>query len=293
MEKGEDNTELGIEADVNLTGSALIDNNSKQSEEAQNINTELPPTPSRDDPELKPTTPNISQDNSDLPSLSDMEKHNPNAPLNPPNPRKRAREAKSVLLKPFKSPLKYPATPKSTPGTSKVSNYTSDELKSSDEVSSDPVSSPSRPPPRVIKRAKKTFRSPVSSGSKVQSDPEVARLLSERLILEKDVRNLQEQLTTAETAKKVESKNEDKDLEALVYKWRGVAQRAAQVLYQPMAERIRLAGGVMQKYTIQEGEDAGQIEEKRTEFTMGMFLHQFGVPFDLIAYDEELEDWKN
>ncbi|WBW71072.1 recombination mediator Sfr1 [Schizosaccharomyces osmophilus] len=293
MENNDNNIDLGNETDFNPSGPAMTENNSTHSAEAQNSKTELPPTPSRDNSKLKPTTPNASQDNSDLPSFSNIEKHTPNATLNPPNPRKRAREAKSVLSKPFKSPLKYPATPKTTPVTSRVTNHASDELKSSDEVSSDPVSSPSRPSPRVIKRAKKVFRSPISSGGKVQSDPEVARLLSERLVLEKDVRNLQEQLTTAETAKKVESKNEDKDLEALVYKWRGVAQRAAQVLYQPMAERIRLAGGVMQKYTIQEGEDRGEVEETRTEFTMGMFLHQFGVPLDLIAYDEEFEDWKN
>ncbi|EPY49172.1 swi five-dependent recombination repair protein Sfr1 [Schizosaccharomyces cryophilus OY26] len=292
MENSEKNLELESEADSYLSRPAIDDINSIHSEEAQISKTELPPTPSRDNSELKPTTPNASQDSSDLPSLSNIEKHTTNTQLNPPNPRKRAREAKSVLLKPFKSPLKYPATPKTTPGTCKVANYASDELKSSDDVLSDPISSPSRPSPRVIKRAKKVFRSPISATNKVQNDPEVARLLSERLKLEKDVRNLQEQLTTAEAAVKVELKNEDKDLEGLVFKWRGVAQRAAQVLYRPMAERIRLAGGVTQTYTIQEGENKGNIEETRSEFSMGMFLQQFGVPFDLIAYDEEFEDWK-
>ncbi|KAL2311881.1 Swi five-dependent recombination repair protein Sfr1 [Schizosaccharomyces pombe] len=226
------------------------------------------------------------------PDLRDTKIHT-SLPITTPFSKKRAREAKNILLKPFKSPLRQTASPQVADTNLKpslaVTNLNSDETN----TSSEPITSPLRTTPNSIKRQKRLFKSPISNCLNPKSDPEITQLLSRRLKLEKEVRNLQEQLITAETARKVEAKNEDKDLQTLIQKWKNAAQQAAEVLFKPMAERIRLAGGVTQSFRIEEGENKGQIQEVRTEFTMSMFLNQFGVPVHLMSFDEENGDWKS
>ncbi|EEB06661.1 swi five-dependent recombination repair protein Sfr1 [Schizosaccharomyces japonicus yFS275] len=209
----------------------------------------------------------------------------------PPISRKRLRDVKSTLFKPFKSPvMKLPLTPQNQNTQSPCAHETpisaSEELSSSSDLLS---SSPSKASFVRKKRVKRSFQSPIAS-LKSSSDPELVALLSHRLRVEKEVKTLQDDLNTAEAAFKVETKDEDDDLIVLIHRWRAAAQQAADVLFHPMAERIANAGGVTRCVRLQQ-DGQEYVSEEKTKYTMGMFLQQFGVPYELIGYDPEEDDW--
>lgn len=94
---------------------------------------------------------------------------------------------------------------------------------------------------------KKSFTSPVSAAA-LNADPDIAPLLKEQRELERQLKEIKEELNMAEQAKKIErdSKAKDKDgsgeidgeLVDLCEKWKGASRLAAEELFGMVRDRV-------------------------------------------------------
>jgi Swi5-dependent recombination DNA repair protein 1 len=172
--------------------------------------------------------------------------------------RRRIDAASQTLSKPFRSPFKTPF--KSPVKTSESQDSTSAAAQSNVPLGSKSTSSlvsnlsptPSLPAPsnsfstpNHLPRAKKTFSSPVQAAA-LNADPDIAPLLRAQRELEKQLREVKEELDSAEQARKIEAESAKKDpdgeidgeLMELIGKWKAASQQAAEELFGKVRDRV-------------------------------------------------------
>lgn len=169
--------------------------------------------------------------------------------------RRRIDVASQTLSKPFRSPFKTPfkspvkdgqaqetttstAAQASTPLASKITN----------SLLSNPAKTPSLLAPSASTRGprtKKTFSSPVAAAA-LNADPDIAPMLKAQRELEKQLREVKEELDTAEQARKIEADSQKRDsdgdldgeLVELIEKWKGASRLAAEELFGKVRDRV-------------------------------------------------------
>jgi len=164
--------------------------------------------------------------------------------------RRRIDAASTTLSKPFRSPFK---TPFKSPLKAPPSNENTKPSTSTSLTTSTPALSEKTPnlltisttTPNPATRNKKTFASPVATAA-LNADPDVAPLLRTQREVEKQLRDVKEQLETAEQAAKIERESEKKDpdgeidgeLVELIGKWRAASRAAAEELFGKVMDRV-------------------------------------------------------
>ncbi|CAL3973682.1 hypothetical protein PZA11_005846 [Diplocarpon coronariae] len=176
--------------------------------------------------------------------------------------RRRIDVASQTLSKPFRSPFKtpfkspvkdgQPQEPANAPTAAHhnipPSSIPTNPLLSNPEKTprlSAPSATPSRGP-----RSKKTFTSPIAAAA-LNADPDIAPLLRIQRDLEKELKQVKEELDTAEQARKIETESEKKDpdgeidgeLVELIEKWKEASRLAAEELFGKVRDRVNRMGG--------------------------------------------------
>jgi Swi5-dependent recombination DNA repair protein 1 len=162
--------------------------------------------------------------------------------------RRRIEAAASTLSKPFRSPFKSPlkspssldSTRPITPATDETSSFVLSEWTPSILVS------PAVTPHPTLGRHKKTLSPSASIATQLNTDPDIAVLLRAQRELEKQLREVKEQLETAEQARKIERESRktsvegeiDGELIGLIEKWRGASRQAAEELFGKVRDRV-------------------------------------------------------
>jgi Swi5-dependent recombination DNA repair protein 1 len=165
--------------------------------------------------------------------------------------RRRIDAASNTLSKPFRSPFKTPfKSPLKTQLANSKQSSTTLSPQSTAVLSEKTPNLPSllatsTITPGRVSRAKKTFSSPVATAV-LNGDPDIAPLLRAQKELEKQLRDLNEELETTEQARKIEreSKKQDHDgdidgeLVELIERWRGASRQAAEELFGKVRDRV-------------------------------------------------------
>jgi Swi5-dependent recombination DNA repair protein 1 len=169
--------------------------------------------------------------------------------------RRRIDAASQTLSKPFRSPFKTPF--KSPVKASQEGTHTTAQIntplapKTTNYLLANTAKTPSLPAPSTSAasnrspRAKKTFTSPVQAAA-FNADPDIAPLLRAQRELEKQLREVKEELDTAEQAKKIEAESAKKDpdgeidgeLVELIEKWKAASRQAAEELFGKVRDRV-------------------------------------------------------
>lgn len=164
--------------------------------------------------------------------------------------RRRIDAASTTLSKPFRSPFKTPfKSPLKTQPSDSTQALTT--LPHSIAILSEKTPNfSSLPPSSTISpargtRAKKTFSSPIATAV-LNSDPDIAPLLRTQRELERQLRELNEELEAAEQARKIERESKirdptgdiDSELVELIEKWRGASRQAAEELFGKVRDRV-------------------------------------------------------
>jgi len=155
---------------------------------------------------------------------------------------------RSPFKTPFKSPVKAPQDGDPTAAQSSVPlapKNTNSLLSNTSKAPGFPAPSTSFATPNREARAKKTFSSPVQAAA-LNADPDIAPLLRAQRELEKQLRDLKEELDTAEQARKIESESAKKDpdgeidgeLAELIGKWKAASRQAAEELFGKVRDRV-------------------------------------------------------
>jgi Swi5-dependent recombination DNA repair protein 1 len=163
--------------------------------------------------------------------------------------RQRMEATSRALSSPFRSPFKTARIVPQTDG-----NSIPDQPSTfGPQVVQDKLRTPNhRQPiavPSWLKGTKNTFASPISNFV-LNVDPDTALLLRERRELEKQLRQLKEELNVAEQARKIEVGPEKKhpdgevdgELLELIRKWRGASRKAADELFTIVRDRVNRYG---------------------------------------------------
>lgn len=170
--------------------------------------------------------------------------------------RRRIDTASQTLQKPFRSPFKTPFkspvkdSQDGDPTASQISvplatKNTNSLLSNSSKTPSFPGPSTSFATPNREARAKKTYSSPVRAAA-LNADPDIAPLLRAQRELEKQLRELKEELDTAEQARKIEAESTKKEpdgeidgeLVELIGKWTVASRQAAEELFGKVRDRV-------------------------------------------------------
>ncbi|CZT12108.1 uncharacterized protein RAG0_16060 [Rhynchosporium agropyri] len=176
--------------------------------------------------------------------------------------RRRIDVASQTLSKPFRSPFKTPfkspikdgqpqdsTTPTVAGSVPESNNNTPLASRTTNSLLSNPTKTPRLPTPSAP-RTKKTFASPIAAAA-LNADPDIALLLRAQRELEKQLRDVKEELDTAEQARKIEKDSYGKDpdgeidgeLRDLCEKWRGASRLAAEELFGKVRDRVNRMGG--------------------------------------------------
>jgi Swi5-dependent recombination DNA repair protein 1 len=166
--------------------------------------------------------------------------------------RRRIDTASQTLSKPFrspfKSPVKNPASQDCT-STETQSNAPLAPKNTSSLLLSNSAKTSSLPAPSIslatLNRSKKTFSSPVQAAA-LNVDPDIAPLLRTRRELEQQLREVKEELDTAQqaskivadSAKNVSSGDVDGELVELIEKWKAASRQAAEELFGKVRDRV-------------------------------------------------------
>lgn len=114
------------------------------------------------------------------------------------------------------------------------------------------------------------------TASSSKSDPQLYELQKQHSILQSRLSALRSELDTAQQALRIESSSKDKELEALIVKWRSVGQEAAEELFASAREKVLRMGGVAawrerekQRREMKSwyDEDEGELEDRKAEIT--------------------------
>jgi Swi5-dependent recombination DNA repair protein 1 len=167
--------------------------------------------------------------------------------------RRRIDVASQTLSKPFRSPFKTPfksplkAPPSTSTNTAQPSVSTPLKTSTSNALPVLSEKTPNLPSttPNRTPRGKKTFSSPVSAAV-FNAEPDIVPLLKVQRELERQLREVKEELETAEQAWKIERESRKKDpdgevdgeLVVLIEKWRGASRLAAEELFGKVRDRV-------------------------------------------------------
>jgi len=168
--------------------------------------------------------------------------------------RRRIDEASQTLSKPFRSPFKTPfKSPLKITSADTTTLQCNTPLLSTSKnlLALDPANSPSLPVPSSSiatprqHPTEKSFTSLVAAAA-LNADPDIAPLLRQQRELEKQLRELKEELDTAQQAKKIEEssrkKTPDGDIDAelveLTTKWKAASRQAAEELFGQVRDRV-------------------------------------------------------
>lgn len=200
------------------------------------------------------------------------------ASVNLAGKRRRAENAASTLSKPFRSPLRRPmqnnatTTPKKEEGEEDngdsletLSQRSTTEEKN--EKHTTPTSSTTSPHPTISQiRKRKTIDTSTTPTKKKTSlssaDPVIADLQKQQRALQSRLASLQSDLDTAQQALRIESSNRHTELKALIAKWRGVSQDAAEEVFAGAQERVTRMGGMAAWKEQKKSRDARWEEEE-------------------------------
>ncbi|KAM3069256.1 hypothetical protein ACMFMG_010767 [Clarireedia jacksonii] len=168
--------------------------------------------------------------------------------------RRRIEVANSTLHKPFRSPFKTPfkspllnRNSPNTPTSTSVSASTTSKPISSPPSLSTPATTPIALASRAsATRAKKTFTSPISAA--LNADPDIAPLVEMQRSLERELKEVEQELEVVEQARKIERDSGeegviDGELMRLCEKWRGASRGAAEELFAKVRDRVNRMGG--------------------------------------------------
>jgi Swi5-dependent recombination DNA repair protein 1 len=170
--------------------------------------------------------------------------------------RRRIDAASQTLSKPFRSPFKTPfksPVKASQEGAATTAQFNTPLApKTTNSLLANTAKTPSLPAPSISfaasnrsPRARKTFTSPVQAAA-LNADPDFAPLLRAQRELEKQLREMKEELDTAEQAKKIEAESAKKDpdgeidgeLVELIEKWKAASRQAAEELFGKVRDRV-------------------------------------------------------
>jgi Swi5-dependent recombination DNA repair protein 1 len=164
--------------------------------------------------------------------------------------RQRTDAASYALSKPFRSPMKMPSTASTNKAPTLVQQDSSDPARPGANDATKPLeptkyllqhaATPSR-----TKTTKKPFLSLISS-TVHNADPDIAALVKAQRQLEKQLRELKEELDIAEQARRIEADSEKKssggavdgELTQLVVMWRAASRQAAEELFTGVRDRV-------------------------------------------------------
>ncbi|KAJ5096729.1 hypothetical protein N7456_007450 [Penicillium angulare] len=169
------------------------------------------------------------------------------------NPIKRRRlHANATLSKPFKSPLRRPVSTEPTSESTSsmpelstppkgISHFDSPETPIDENKNQ--LTTPAGPPAIVIDRPPRIppMRTPTRSSP---ADPEIASLTKQHRSLLSRLGILRSELDNARQASRIELSGKETELEALILKWRLVAQTAAEEVFTTSQERVARMGGM-------------------------------------------------
>ena len=200
------------------------------------------------------------------------------ASVNLAGKRRRAENAASTLSKPFKSPLRRPmqsnatTTPKKEEGEegNRDSLETLPQRSTTEEKNekhTTPTSSTTSSHPTISQTRKRktidTSTTPTKKKTWLSSaDPVVADLQKQQRALQSRLASLQSDLDTAQQALRIESSNRHTELKALIAKWRGVSQDAAEEVFAGAQERVTRMGGMAAWKEQKKSRDARWEEEE-------------------------------
>ncbi|KAG4437415.1 hypothetical protein IFR05_007097 [Cadophora sp. M221] len=184
---------------------------------------------------------------------------------------------RSPFKAPFKSPVKDAQSVETTSASTSAQSSTPLTSKPTNSLLSNPAKTPSLRAPSAVTRGprtKKTFSSPVAAAA-LNADPDIAPMLKAQRELEKQLREVKEELDTAEQARKIEADSHKKDTEGeidgelveLIEKWKGASRLAAEELFGKVRDRVNRMGGPrawkeMQKKQEENRNSWGQEEQK-------------------------------
>lgn len=173
---------------------------------------------------------------------------------NPPAKRRRHDTASSTLSKPFKSPLRQ-RPPQSTeqpypPSSTTTNPNTKDEPKPNpQETSNQPNTPPPRHPQNPAAAAAptpppSTTPKPRPNPKAKSTDPTHHAAQTQHRTLQTRLAALRSDLDTAAQAQRIESSAKASELQALIAKWKAVAQDAAEEVFVGASERVGRMGGM-------------------------------------------------
>ena len=200
------------------------------------------------------------------------------ASVNLAGKRRRAENAASTLSKPFKSPLRRPmqSNATTTPKKEECEEGNRDSLETlpqrstteeKNEKHTTPTSSTTSSHPTISQTRKRktidTSTTPTKKKTWLSSaDPVVADLQKQQRALQSRLASLQSDLDTAQQALRIESSNRHTELKALIAKWRGVSQDAAEEVFAGAQERVTRMGGMAAWKEQKKSRDARWEEEE-------------------------------
>jgi Swi5-dependent recombination DNA repair protein 1 len=167
--------------------------------------------------------------------------------------RQRIDAASHALSKPFRSPLKVSLAttiPHDLPSQKLGSCFDDNHSKDTHDapvLNSDEATSRPRPTatPLRTKLLHKLSSTPTTNAA-LNGDPHIAALIKSQRQLEKQLRDLKEELDTAEQARKIEVDSQKKnpsgevdgELLELIKKWRGASREAAEELFTSVRDKV-------------------------------------------------------
>lgn len=169
--------------------------------------------------------------------------------------RRRTDAASYTLSKPFRSPMKKPPTAPTIKSPVPLLQDSSDPV----QARGNDVTNHLEPAKSLLQRAatplrtkaiKNPFSSPISSTTP-NADPDIAALIKTQRQLENQLRELKEELDTAEQARRIEADSEkknpggavDRELIQLILKWRAASRQAAEELFTDVRDRVNRYAG--------------------------------------------------
>ena len=215
------------------------------------------------------------------------------------NKRKRLDQTASSLNKPFRSPLRVDGNRSSstfeqqTPSSRAIASSNLPALDPSDHIAAAlPTSSPvhaTNPVPSTPSSQSSPAKSTsppcgtesglphltlskpfTSRGANSSKSPEYLALQSQHTRLLTELSQVKKTLDLTEQALKIESSNQDPELEAEITKWRGVAREAAEELFSVSKDKVNRMGGLAAwKEQVQKRKQAWDSEDQRQGFGYG------------------------
>lgn len=161
-------------------------------------------------------------------------------------PKRRRLDPTCTLSKPFKSPFPKPTAVEPaeclprTPQTPKNSQSSTDKAALEESLTLLKTPSPVCPLRKPIRRRpglSTPTRSPLG-------DPEILALQRQQSMLRSRLSSLCTDLDAANQALRIESSTKDRELEALIIKWRHVSQEVADEVFEGAQERVKQMGGL-------------------------------------------------